>query len=859
MSVDVATGAPAAPARWTVPLVASLAWRELRSGFSGFTVFVLCIALGVAAIAGVGSLAGALQAGMERQGRAILGGDITLELVHRQATPQQRALMEKHGRVATQALLRAMARPASGGTPAMVQIKAVDVSYPLYGAVRLVDAEGREVPIQAIGQGNVIAVDPLLLSRLGVKVGDSVRIGSAEARILATVAEEPDKLSDRLQFGPRVLMSQATLQATGLIQPGSLINWRYLVATGSDSAGLASLRDAIEQQFPDAGFTIRDRRDPSPRLRRAIDRFADFLTLVGVTTLLIGGVGVASAISTYLARKRDVIAIFKCLGATGNVIFAIYLLQVLMLAGGGIAAGLAVGASLPALVAALYGHALPIALVLEPQWGALGLAAVYGLVTALMFVLWPLGLARGLKPRLLLRQEVAGERRWPGRLYVAASAACALALGALAVGASQRPLLSLYAVLGIAAVFAFYFGLGLLIERAARGMGRPARADLTLARASLAGPGALVRSVTLALGASLSLLAGIAVVNTSLEAELQRGLPRDAPSYYILDVGQNQRDRLIALVKDNFPEAELRTAPMLRGRIVRLAGVPAEQIKAADEARWVLNGDRGLTYAETLPEGSTLVAGAWWPKDYSGPPLVSFDDEIARGLGLSIGDTVTVNVLGRNVDARIANLRAVDWESLAINFVMVFSPNALAGAPFNLLATIGLPEDIAVEREGRMLRELAEAFPTVTAIRVRDALQVFESIVAQVMTAIRAAASFTLLTGAVVLASALATAQRRRMREAVIYKTLGATRRRIVSAHLIEYALLGLLTGICALALGTLGAYLALKFPMHADFTFSPLAVAEALGLALVLVLVFGAIGTWRALGARPAEQLRSP
>lgn len=860
MSAEVAAAATALHRPRRLPLALRLAMRELRSGLSGFTVFMLCIALGVASIAGIGSLAGALQTGLERQGQEILGGDVTLELVHRRGTAEQRDFIAARGTSSEIAVLRAMARPAQGGSPAMVQIKAIDGAYPLYGRIKLAAPGATPPPTTAVlRQTGTAAVDPILLSRLGLKVGDSLRIGTADIRIVATVESEPDRLAGRLEFGPRVLMSIATLETTGLIQPGSLINWRYLLGLERpDAAALQAVRAQVNERFPDGGFQIRDRRDPSPRLRRAIDHFAQFLTLIGITTLLIGGVGVANAISTYLARKRETIAAFKCLGAGSGIVFTTYLVQILLLAGAGTALGLAVGALLPVVIAALYGDALPVALALDLQPLALAFAALYGLLTALLFVLWPLGLARDIKPALLLRQTVSGERRLPRWTYIAASVICALGLGGLAVASADRKLLSAYAVLGIAAVFVVYFGFGFLIERMARRLPRPRIPELALARSNLAGPGALGRTVVLSLGASLSLLAGVAVVNTSLTAELAQSLPDNAPSYFILDIAQDQKDRLETLVHERVPGAALHMAPMLRGRIVEVKDTPAEEVKAGPEARWVLNGDRGLTYSDTVPEGSTLVKGEWWPKDYDGPPLVSFEAEIANGLGLAIGDTVTVNVLGRNVVAKVANLREVDWESLSINFVMVFSRNALAGAPFNLLATVGLPRDLPAETEGRMVQTLVETFPAITAIRVRDALDSLKSVLDRVMVAIRAAGGLTLITGAVVLAGALATAQRRRVREAVIFKTLGATRRRIVTAHLIECTVLAFLTGVAALGLGTLGAYLALKFAMDSEFTFSWPAVLQALGFAVALVLAFGAVGTWRTLSARPAQYLRA-
>lgn len=862
MSVDAVEQSIPVPARTRVPLFLRLAVRELRNGFSGFGVFIACIALGVAAIAGIGSLAGGLQSSLLAQGQAILGGDLSVGLVHRRAAPEQQAFFRRQGVISEVASLRTMARPAAGQSVALVQLKAVDSIYPLYGTLALTTVDGEPVDAKKLHDPGTAYVEDLLLSRLGIAVGDSIRIGEGDVRVAGLISAIPDQLSGRPAFGPRVLMSVKTLESTGLVQPGSLIRWKYRMrldqAAGDETAALKKIADDIETTFPDAGFSIRTRTDPNPNLRRGIERFAQFLTLIGVTTLLIGGLGVANAIATYLVKKREVIAAFKCLGASARLILWTYLTQILLLASIGIAAGLVIGATVPALAAWAYGDALPLEIALTPSIGALGLAALYGALTALLFALWPLGQARDVSPTVLIRQNAAGEGDRPRLPYILASIGAALGLVAVAVLSAEMMLLALYVCLGLTAILLVYLGLGWLIQRMARRMPRPKRTEFALARASLASPGGLARHVTLSLGTSLALLATVALVDHSLTTEFETGLPEESPDYFILDIGKDQIAPLEKLVREKVADARFEQAPMLRGRIVSLKGIEAEKIKASQDAAWVLNGDRGLTFADELPVSSKLVQGEWWPKDYQGPPLVSFASDIAFGLNLSVGDRVVVNVLGRNIEAKIANLRAVDWESLSINFVMVFSPNALAGAPYRLLATVVLPDGTGSQAEGQLVQKVSEAFPNVTAIRVRDAINAFKAIADQILTGIRAAGGLTLLVGAIVLAGAMATSHRRRIGDAQIFKTLGATRRRIVTAHLIEYALLGLITGAAALGLATAATYLVLTFAMDATFSFSLRAILEAIGLAMILVMGLGAFGTWRVLSTASARGLRS-
>jgi len=841
-----------------LPLALTLALREQRNGLQGFYVFIACVALGVAVITGVGILADALRASFERQGRALLGGDVALSRPHRQVEAREREWLAAQGRLSEAATMRAMARRPDGGEQALVELKGVDAAYPLVGTVALSDGLSLD---EAIRRGPGAAVDPILLERLGLRVGDRLALGRIEVAIRATIAAEPDKLAERLTIGPRVLVSLDTLAGAGLAEPGSLVTWRYALrfdAPDRAEGALGTFRERVKAALPEGGFTVRDRRDPSPQISRSLERLRQFLTLVGLTALLVGGVGVANAVATYIDRRRKIIAAFKSLGATGRTVLRVHLAQVLLIAAVGIVLGIAAGFAIPVALTAAIGDSLPIKADITVSARSLLTAVAYGLIVSLLFALWPLGRAEQVRAGVLFRDEVAPERVLPRRGIVALTLGMALLLAAFAVLSSEAPRLALYYCLGVVGVFGVFLGLGSAIAWGAKRVRRPRRPELALAVGNLGAPGGLTRSVVLSLGAGLSLLVAVALVDRSIVAELTGRLPEESPNYFILDIRRSEIADLRALVAREAPAARMDEAPMLRGRLVKLGDRPVETVKAPPEVQWVLNGDRGLTYSQTVPNGSTLTAGQWWPPDYAGEPLVSFEAEIANGLGLRVGDTVTVNVLGRNVTARIANLREVRWESLSLNFVMVFSPNTLAGAPHNLLATISLPKATPLAAEASLAQQIGRTFPASTAIRVKDAIDAFNVIFGRVMTAVRAAGSVTLLAGALVLAGALATAQRRRVQQAVILKTLGATSRRILLSHLAEYLVLALLTSLIALLIGSLAAWLVLHQLMEVDFTFSLGAVAEAILAATVLVAAFGGVGTWRVLQARPVPYLRT-
>jgi putative ABC transport system permease protein len=838
---------------FTLPLSLRLALRELRGGISGFYIFIACIALGAAALASIGTLSSAITSGIAREGQVLLGGDMEASLVHRQASAPERAFLLRQGPVSEVATLRSMARLTDGSGQALVLVKAVDTAYPLYGAVMLEEGISFQDAVRPGGA----AVERALLEQLGLKKGSTFNLGETTVEITAVIISEPDRLSAGPALGPRVMVSLPTLQKTGLAQPGSLIEWRYRIKQ-PDVAEMTAFKDVVARELPDSGFQVRDKTDPSPGISRAIDRLADFLTLVGLTALLAGGIGVANAVSAFIERKRKVIAIYKATGAPRDLIIRSFLTQVLLLALIGIVIGLIVGAALPFVFMAAYGSYLPVRLEVGIYPAGLAWAAAYGLLTALIFILWPLGRASQIRAGELLREEVSDSRSWPPRLFMAGSALCAVLLVVTAVMFAQDRKIAAVTLVAVACTFVLFGALGMGFRLLARKLPRPRRPELKLALANIAGPGGLASTVTISLGTGLTLLTAIALVNVSLSEELRTEIPERAPSHFFIGIQKGDYDGLAKLIAQTAPGSNLEAAPMLRGKIVSLAGTPATQIKAPPSAEWVLNGDRGLTFSEEKPKDSSLTSGEWWAKDYNGPPLVSFETELGKALGLKLGDEVTINVLGRNVSARIANFRTVRWNSFGINFVMVFSPNTLQAAPYNVLATLSWTTPHDDKAEADVVKAVTAAYPSVTSVRVRDALETFNALMGKVFTAIQVAGGLTLFSGVLVLAGALATARARRIYEAVILKTLGATRWRIVAAHLAEHLILGLATAIVASAAGALVAYVILTELMEVGFHISAFGLLQASFFATIFMIAFGLFGTLRVLGAKASPYLRS-
>jgi putative ABC transport system permease protein len=834
-----------------------LSWRELRGGLLGFRLFVACLALGVATIAGIGSLGSAIVAGLERDGRLLLGGDIEFRLIHREAETAERQFLSNLGRVSETVQMRAMGHATRSDQSTLVELKAVDDAYPLFGSVMLQPSQPLAQALAKDGALWGVAVDQGALVRLEAKPGDEITIGQGRFRIAAVIEREPDRATEGLTLGPRVLMSRAALDSTGLIQPGALNFFHYRVAFNPGISS-ESVTERAKTEFAQSGWRIRDWRGGNPGLRRFLDRAGLFLVLVGLTALLIGGVGVANAVHAHMQAKTATIATLKALGATTGLIFRVYLWQTFLLAGIGIALGLGLGATLPNLAANALNAALPVPLAAGIYWQPLGIAALYGLLVALAFALWPLARAADIRPAALYRDLVAPGLNLPRWPYLIATALLFISLCSLAIFSAEVPRFAAYFVLGATVAFGFFRLLAYGLGKAAGRVSPPRRAGawgarLRLALAALHRPGSATASLMLSLGVALTLLVTMAQVEGNLHAQVTERLPDEAPAFFFVDIQPDQLQDFRKLVAVTPGSGEVQTVPNLRGRIVKVGDVLAEQVAVNPEQRWVLQGDRGLTYSRSLPDGSSLVQGQWWPADYDGPPLISLEEAASKGLGVGIGDSLTVNILGRDIEARIANIRRVDWSSMGINFVIVFSPGLLERAPHTHLATV----KATPEGEAALFKAVTKEMPGISVIRMKDVLTEINALVTKLGAAVRGAAVVTLIAGLLVLAGALAAEHRRRLREGAILKALGATRADILAANLLEYAVIGLVGAALAYGLGIAAAWGIVAKVMNTGFV--PLAGTAALtalgGLGVALLLGLG--GAWATLNAKPAPLLR--
>ncbi len=829
-------------------VAARFAGRELRGGLRGFRIFVACLALGVAAIAAVGTVRAGIQAGLDREGAALLGGDAEVELTYRFARTEELAYFNEIAEVVSETVdFRSMAVTETEER-GLTQIRAVDDAYPLVGQVRL----DPDIPLEEALAGQGAVAERLLTDRLGLQPGDTFKLGTATFELRAILDKYPDNAAGGFGLGPRTIVRTEALADSGLIAEGTLFSTQYRLDL-PDGANLQAFEDQTKAQLSDAGLRWRDSRQGAAGVEEFIEQIGNFLILMGLAGLAVGGVGVSAAVQSYLAGKTGIIATLKTLGATRQTIFLTYFLQVGALTILGVAIGLIIGGSLPVLFAPLIEARLPIpaAFTFDPR--PLWEAAIYGILTALIFTLWPLAKTENIKAATLFRDAFGGTRALPRFIYILATALLLAALVGLAIRFSGNAFLTLWTTGGITGALLILVLSALAIRFIARRLRKPTRGRpaLRLAFGAIGARGGEATAVVLSLGLGLAVLASVGQIDSNLRSALADELPQVAPSYFFVDIQPDQIDGFQARLADDPAVSNVETAPMLRGVITTING---EDANAYTDGHWVVQGDRGVTYSVAMPDGTEITEGEWWAEDYSGPPLISFSAEEAMEMGLKIGDEMVINILGRDITGTVASFREVTFEDAGIGFVIAMNESALAGAPHSWISTVYAEE----EAEAQILRDLASAYPNITAIRVRDAIDQVVTLISSISAATRYGALATLITGFLVLIGAAAAGERARTYEAAVLKTLGAPRSRIFRSFALRAALLGLAAGAVALGAGILGGWAVSTFVMETSYHVIWSNALVIIGGGIAASMIAGLLFAVRPLAAKPAQVLRA-
>lgn len=882
-----------------IPVSVKLAWREIHSAWSRFLFLFLCIALGVGAIVAVDLFAVNVEQVILGDTRALLGGDV--ELSWRRAISDQGrhvldSLSDRDIVLSHVTEIAAMATvdshksqtPLTQTTSQLVELKAIDSAYPLYG--RLVvepDLPMTQLldPLQSrCGRSPCFGalVQESLLIRLNLTVGSELQIGKASFLITAVLKKEPDRIANGFSLGPRVMISREALKATALIQTGSRIQERYRLSI-SDSTSLEPLIGELRGRLSQEGTQISSFRDAQPRLRRFLDQLNLYLGLIGFTILLVGGIGVACTIQGFLTQKIPIIATLKTLGADSSQIIRLYLTQSLFLGGIGSLLGAIVGVvlhrGLPLLLQGIIPETMPV----NPTVAPVLRGIVLGTLATLAFSLWPLLAIRHVSPALVYRQAVDHSREmansqsrltrwrtilkhwWNDRAQVIVSISMMVSVTGLAMWQAHSLTLGLFfsGACGVAVLF-LLGGTGVLY-RIFRHVPIPQRYLLRHAVRNLQRPGNFTKAMTLAIGIGVMLMTTLTIVQRSILDLIGNQIPTQAPSFFFIDIQPDQHSQFVDVLQKKFPDSPYKLVPVVRSRLTAINGQPIDPEEHKGQRNgWYFTREYVLTTSRDLPKDNVLTQGQWWnhikESDSDGAtrttsdfPLVSVEEDAAKNLGLTLGSTLTLDIQGVPIIAKVGSLRQVDWGSFSINFFMILQPGSFDGAPFTYIATTRVPTTFEVPLQ----QAIVAVMPNVTAINVGDVLENIGRIFHQLSMGIQALALLCLVTGAVVMIAAISINRYRRLHELAIMKALGASRRLLVFSLGVEFCVIGAFAGLVGLGLGCLLSWSLLYFFFDLNWTFDLILLSTGLLLTILLSLMTGFLGTYRLLGFPPLSVLR--
>jgi putative ABC transport system permease protein len=806
----------------------------------------------VASVAGIGSLRAAVDQGIAQSGRATLGGDIELSSGLGPVPAPVATWFRARGARTTATVDTRSILIAASGKRLLAAVRAVGPGWPMIGAVTTAPAGAFGALATGAGGLPGFLMEPVEAKSLGLAPGDKVTLGGVRLVFLGTILASPDSLGDSRLFGAKTFVAEAALVGTPLVAPGALVNFdmQVVLPPGVPAGRVIA---AFDKAFPGNPYRIRSSKNASPDLQRFVDQTGLFMSLLGLAALLVGGIGVANGVATWLAGRARTIATLRCLGASARMVAAINGLQLAFLGVPGVLAGLAVGAVAPWAAAPLLKGKLPLPAHVGVYPGPLVLAGAFGVLVAFVFALPPLRRAAGISGGALFRLAGLPARAAFSWRSWALQGVAVLALVFLAARSVPDRNLALGFCAGTALTLLLLRLIAAGLMRVLRALPAPRDAAFALGIRRLYGPASSLPLMLLSAGAGLTVLVGVAEIRGNLVGEFSAALPAAAPSFYFIDIQPDDLPAFQAALRSTGSAAGMQVMPSLRARILAVNSVPVQDFHPAADAAWPLRTDVAFTYAAAAPADDKLAKGAWWAADYLGPPLVSLSADIAKGWRVGIGDTVTVDVLGRDFDLKIANLRDVDWQTLKLNFLMIGTPDPFAGAPHTLVATVKAPAG----REGDVLAAVTDALPGVTGIDVAQVLRALAGLLGEIGNAVSVVGLVALLAGGLVLVSAIAAEREVRVAEAVVLKTLGASRAQIRRAWLTEFAVAGGIAGLAAAVLGTAAAEITIRNVFHADWHFDFGVMAVTLAASSALMLALGYVTTARALAQPAAARLR--
>jgi putative ABC transport system permease protein len=879
-----------------------MAWRETRGAWRHFLYFFACIAIGVGALVGVSLFGANMEQAVTREARGLLGGDLEIRLTRPLSLPGQAVLnsLSERDMVLTHVselvamAARATFMPTATQSTQIIELKAVESAYPLYGSIRLDPAQSLDVLLhpdknRCGGQSCFGAVvQESLLIRMGLSVGDRLKVGQAMFLITGVVRTEPDRMANAFTLGPRVMIAQEGLRAADLIKPGSRVRERYLVKIAAD-VPLEPLRTELRDRLEADSARVSSYRTSQSQLRQFLEQLSRYLGLIGLTALFIGGLGVGTSIHAFLRDKLRTIAILKAVGADSVTVVSTYVVQAIFLGCVGSLAGILLGVALqrglPPLAATLFTSDIldQLGVSSELSWYSvwpLLKGAALGLLSTLLFTLWPLLKIREVHPGAIFRrdaeQATVGQETSPSRWWVKSgltdpwnvgtAGGIILGLCALSVWQAGSWSIGFLFIGAMSLAITVLFVCARVFVQGLAWVPMPRVLSLRYALGNVVRPGSQATGIMVAIGIGVMAIVTVSLVEQALLQQIQENRPADAPTFFFIDIQPDQAKGFVSLIDRQTGHARPELMPLVRSRLHAVNGhvVTVEEGVEKDDKRtegkegrgkqWYFTREYVLTFLDKLPKDNTLVKGEWWkPGQVFSTPQISVEEDAATHLGLAIGSTVEFDIQGATVSAEVSSIRKVEWGNFSTNFYMILSPGSIEGAPFTYVATVR----VSPQEELPLQQAVVASFPNISAIHIGDVLDGFARVLDRLSLAIRAVALFCVVAGGLVMAAALAATRYRRLYESVILKALGATRSLIARAFAMEYVLLGAVAGLIGLTLGTVLSWALVRYVFELSWSIHPQVLGIGLLLTMLLTLTVGFASTYRILGQRPLAVLR--
>jgi putative ABC transport system permease protein len=835
---------------------------DMRGDLRRFGLLIICLAVGTALISGVSSVGASIRQAVQDNAAVLMGGDVELSRADRQATAEELALISRFGRVSY--VVDTNVRAEVGANSAFVDLISVGDTYPLLGAVGSPQLPAGETPFGFLSyrDGRFGAlVNPLMLDQLGIKVGDTLEIAGTEFEARGALTSLPDAAVRGFRLGlPAVITTEALAVLSDRTSPlpglGTFFRYKVVLAEGDADTGKA----ALEAALADPSWTVRSAREGLGPMVRYYDLFMRFLVIVGLASLLIGGVSVWTSISAYVAERANVIAVLRSMGAGRARIFVHFFSQIAALATIGVGIGLVIGAGTALLALPVIGRAVGVELAPMLHVQPLLVAAGVGFLIAFAFSYLPLQQAQTISPVTLFRSKglAAPPIDWGALLFssriVPLVLAAALFLWLAVIMTGDTMLVAAFSIVSVLSVVLFQFGI-FLARRALRRAPEPGNRVLRYALRNISSPGSNAASVVVSVGLALAMLVVVLVLQVNLRNEYLGASVFDAPTLVASDLFPDEVASLQAMKDQGGDVTAFAATPMLRGAISALNSIPVEQLQPrGPEASFFLSGEIPLTYRLLLPATSKLVAGQWWPADYQGPPLVSLHQSLRSGLGINIGDKLSFVIFGDTITAEVANFRDYSWQG-GIDFLATFSPGVLESYPSTLLGAV----TAAAGREEAVERDLATALPDVRFIAIGATLEQITQALSQLSLAASLVGGLAVGNGLLVLIGSLATGRRQRQADAVISKVLGAKRFDVLSVSVLHYVLLAGFAAALATPLGIGLAWILTMVLLDVEFALDASTLAAVDLGAIVITGLLGAATIFGVLSRRSAGFLREP